>query len=275
MAEPNWFEREYFPSLSVANAGDIFASWKQRAQATRAKFKFRADLQYGPHVRETLDFYPAGQALGCIVFIHGGYWVEFSKIETSWVADGFIDQHLSVALVNYPLCPEVSISAIRGSCARAFAYLYKNVLSASERANLVVAGHSAGGHLAAAHLVEDWTKFGLPQNPLAGVMPISGVFDVAPLAQTSLNEDLKITRASAEAVDLLIDHPRNEAKLVVALGQRESSEFHRQSAALAKTWSALAPELVDVSGANHFTILESLASPEGELNRLAVAMARR
>lgn len=266
-------EVEYLPSLSIPDTGAIFESWKARAAATRSKLSFKADLRYGAHPREVLDFYPAAQARGCLVFIHGGYWVGFSKIETSWVAKGFVGQGLSVALINYPLCPEVSIADIRASCARAFAHLWKHELGAAERAAIVVSGHSAGGHLAAAHLVEDWARHGLPENPLAGVLSLSGVFDVAPLIKTSLNADLRLSDAAAARVNLITSLPRGQARLALAVGEAESSEFHRQSADLAKSWASLSPRLMDVKGANHFTIVDSLAAPGGELNRLAMAMA--
>ncbi len=273
--ESNWFEREYFPSLAIPNAGRIFRDWEDRSAATRAKLKFQRDIRYGAHAREVLDFYPARNPQGCVVFIHGGYWVEFSKFETSFVAEGFVDQGLSVALINYPLCPDVSIADIRDSCMRAFAHLHSQVLGAVERAALVVTGHSAGGHLAVAHLVQDWTKFGLPEHPIAGVIALSGVFDVAPLAQTSLNADLHLTRESAEALNLITERPRSTARLAAAVGQHESAEFHRQSAALTESWSGLGPQLLDIAGTNHFTIVDSLADPRGALNRLAVAMAQR
>jgi arylformamidase len=210
-----------------------------------------------------------------LVFIHGGYWVGFSKIETSWVAKGFVGQGLSVALVNYPLCPEVTIAGIRKSCAQAFVHLWKHVLSEAECKAVVVSGHSAGGHLAAAHLVEDWAAHGLPENPVAGVVSLSGVFDVTPLLQTSLKAELELTASQAAAVNLLEQQPRCKAPLVLAVGQKESAAFHHQSSELASRWAGLSPQVADVAGANHFTIVDELAAPGGVLNRLAVGMARR
>ncbi len=273
MAKPNWFEQQYFPSLSIPATDAIFESWKARAAATRAKLKFTADIHYGPHRREVLDFYPAENARGCVVFIHGGYWLSFSKVDTSWVAKGFVGQGLSVALINYPLCPEVKIADIRTSCAKAFAYLYKTVLSESERNAVVVTGHSAGGYLAAAHLVENWVAHGLPENPLAGVIALSGVFDVAPLIQTSLNTELRLDEVQARALNLNLVQLQVKAKLALTVGERESTEFHRQSSELAKSWATLSPQVIDVAGTNHFTIVDELAAPGGVLNRLAVAMA--
>jgi len=274
MAKPNWFEQQYFPSLSIPHTDAIFESWKARAAATRAKLKFTADIHYGPHKREVMDFYPAENARGCVVFIHGGYWMSFSKVETSWVAKGFVGQGFSVALINYPLCPDVKIADIRTSCTKAFTHLYKTVLSETERKAVVVTGHSAGGYLAAAHLLEDWVAHGLPENPIAGVISVSGVFDVAPLIQTALNTELRLDEGQARALNLNGMQPQVKAKLALALGERESVEFHRQSSELAKSWAALSPQVIAVEGTNHFTILDELAASGGVLNRLAVAMAR-
>ena len=265
---------EYLPSLSIPDAGKIFESWKARAAATRAELPFKADIRYGSHPREVMDFYPAQNAHGCLVFIHGGYWLEFSKVETSWVAKGFVGQGISVALINYPLCPEVTIGQIRTSCAKAFAYLYKNVLSIAERGAVVVSGHSAGGYLAASHLVEDWGAHGVPVDPIVGIVALSGVFDVAPLIKTSLNTGLRLDEAHAKALDLVALQPRVMAKLALAVGESESAEFHRQSTDLARSWAGLAPQLINVAGTNHFTIVDELAVPSGALIRLAVAMAR-
>ena len=273
--DTHWFEQQYYPSLAVPNTAEIFESWKARAAASRAKLKFTGDIHYGPHRREVMDFYPVDNAQGCLVFIHGGYWLSFSKFETSWVAKGFVGQGLSVALVNYPLCPEVSIGEINMSCIKAFAHLYKNVLGEAERKAVVVSGHSAGGYLAAAHLVEDWTALGLPADPIAGVLALSGVFDVTPLMQTGMNAELQITEASARGLNLNTQTLHSKGRLALAVGQAESAEFHRQSSALADNWKGLAPKVLDVAGANHFTIVDSLAAPEAELNRLALGMARR
>jgi arylformamidase len=273
--DPSWLEQQYLPSHAVPHTAEIFESWKARAAASRAKLKFTADIHYGPHEREVMDFYPAENARGCLVFIHGGYWVDFSKFETSWVAKGFVGQGLSVALINYPLCPEVSIGEINASCLKAFAHLYKTVLGDAERQAVVVTGHSAGAYLAAAHLVQDWTALGLPADPIAGVVALSGVFDVAPLMQTGMNVELQITETSARALNLNVQVPCNSAKLALAVGQAESTEFHRQSSALAESWNALKPQVLNVAGANHFTIVDSLAAPGGEMNRLALAVAGR
>ena len=269
----NALDQQYLPSLNVAETPDIFASWKARSLATQKRLKHVSDIPYGPHPREVMDFYPAENSRGCMVFIHGGYWLSFSKFETSFVAEGFVAQGLSVALLNYALCPEVKIGDIRASCAKAFVQLYSKVLSVAERKAVIVTGHSAGGHLAAAYLVEDWAARGLPENPITGVVSLSGVFDVTPLIKTSLNGGLGLNEAQAKALNLISIVPRSKAKLALAVGEKESSEFHRQSSDLAKSWASLKPQVLNVAKANHFTMVDSLAIKGGVLNRLAVEMA--
>ncbi len=275
MYEPSWHDKQYLPSLSIPNSDAMFESWKFRAAATRANLPFKADIAYGTHPRENLDFYPATNPQGCVIYIHGGYWRAFSKIDTSWVAEGFVGQGLSVALINYPLCPEVKIADIRSSCVKAFVHLYQNVFGTAERQAVVVTGHSAGGYLAAAYLTEDWVAHGLPQNPIAGVLALSGVFNVEPLIDTSLNASLKLDVAQAISLNLNAMQLHAVSELCLAVGQDESDEFHRQSAELKKNWASLAPQLINLADANHITIVDDLALPGGQLNKLAVDMARR
>ena len=275
MSEHNWHELQYNPRTTVTNASEIIPAWKIRAAQTREKFSFDADISYGSHPREVLDFYRAPNSKGTLIYIHGGYWRMLSKFETSWVADGFVEQSVSAALINYPLCPEVTLSDIRGSIVRAFVHLYKNVLNNEERENIVVAGHSAGGHLAALHLATDWTAYGLPQNPISGIIGISGIYDVAPLMQTTMNADIRITEESALALNLMTVEIKSRAPIVFAVGGDEPSEFHRQAADLAKAWGPLHPKVLSLPDANHFTVVDSLADPEGALNKVAQAMLSR
>ena len=272
MTEHNWHELQYNPRTTVANAGEIIPNWKIKAERTRARFSFDADISYGPHPREVLDYYRAPNAKGTLIYIHGGYWRMLSKVETSWVADGFVEQGASVALINYPLCPEVTLSDIRGSIIRSFVHLYTKILNDEERKNIVLAGHSAGGYLAALHLATDWTKFGLPENPIAGVIAISGIYDVAPLMQTTMNADIGITESTAPDLNLMTAELKSQAPIIFVVGGDEPEEFHRQAADQAKAWAEVQPKILSLAGTNHFTVVDALATPGSELNTIAHAM---
>lgn len=270
--DPDWAEREYNPRLLVPDATAIFETWSPRAAGTRRRRPHEADIRYGEHPREVLDIFRAARPRGTVLFIHGGYWRAFSKNESSWVADGFVDQGLSVALLNYPLCPDVTLARIVEATRRAFAKLWTDVLLPDERRRIVVTGHSAGGYLSALHLATSWEEHGLPADPLAGVVPISGVFSLAPLIHTTMNAAIRLDPESAGELSLQGKPWRSRAKLALVVGGDESREFHRQSEDLASGWADLGPSLLDIAGTNHFDVIEGLAEPGSELNRTIVGM---
>lgn len=266
-----WYEEQYNPRLTVPETAALLAAWPVRsAETCRRRPATVADHPYGPHPRERIDLHRAPQARGLLVHVHGGYWRSFSKADNAFVVDGFLDEGISVALVNYPLCPEVTVAAIAACVRRAFARLWLEVLDEAERAAVAVSGHSAGGYLAADLLATDWTGLGLPADPIRFALPVSGLFDLAPLIPTSMNATIGLTADTAAAWSLTAILPRARAGLVLAVGEREPAEFHRQAIELAAAWSRLTPRVVVVPRANHFTVLDSLAVPGGLLNRLAL-----
>lgn len=270
---PEWFEYHYNPRITVPDAALILPEWRRRALVTREQHPPLGDIKYGPHPRENLDLFRPPNAKATVVYIHGGYWRMLSKLETSWVAGHFLQQGISVALINYPLCPDVPLPRIRQGVQHAFAHLWHHVLTPAERKTIIVTGHSAGGHLAALHLATDWTAFNLPQNPIAAVVCLSGVFDVAPLVNTSMNTDLRLTMESAAALNLCDMTPRCGAPLLLAVGAEEPQAFHRQARELARAWAALKPELVSLPATNHYTIVDHLADPNGDLHKHVCAIA--
>lgn len=277
MAEQDaaWAEREYNPRLLVPDAARIYEAWPARAEATRWRHPPLPEIRYGDHPREVMDLFRAPNARGTVLFIHGGYWRALSKNDFSWVADGFLGQGLSVALLNYPLTPEVKLSRIVEASRTAFATLYADVLNPAERRRVVVTGHSAGGYLAALHLATAWEDWGLPEDPLAGCMPISGVFSLAPLIPTTMNEAIGLDLAEAGELSLYGKPWRSQAPLTLVVGGDESREFHRQSDDLAAAWGELSPRVIDVPGRNHFDVIDGLAEPGSDLNRAIMTMIDR
>jgi arylformamidase len=267
-----WYEYQYNPRLSVDNATEIINGWRKRSIQLRSNLSPMTDFKYGSHPRENLDVFRAANARATLVFIHGGYWRSHSKLETSFIAQHFLERGISVALINYPLCPDVTLGDIRDSVLRAFAYLWTRVLNADERQTIVVSGHSAGGHLAALHATEDWQTRGLPADPIKAIVALSGVFDVAPLLRTSINADLRLTVDTTAELNLLTSMPQTNCRMLLAVGDHEPEEFHAQAQHLAKAWGTLTSRCESIAGTNHFTIVDNFADPASHLHQEVLSL---
>jgi arylformamidase len=143
----------------------------------------------------------------------------------------------------------------------------------------VITGHSAGGHLTAAMAATDWSKIeGVPADLVRAGIAISGVFELAPLIPTSINDLARLDEASARAASPLSwPPPPKDRTLVAAVGGNESSEFLRQSRVIAETWAhaGLEMEYLVVPGTNHFTVVDELTKPSSALFLRLASLARR
>ncbi len=262
--DPEWCETEYNPRLRVSDAATYQPKWGEWAAAARQAHPPIADIRYGDHPREVMDLFRAPKAKGACLFIHGGYWRSFSKNEFSWVVEALLKEDLTVAVVNYPLCPEVTIADIVLSVRKAVVALAKTHLTSEEKANWIVSGHSAGGYLAAAMSAVNWRALGLEGQVFCGVVPVSGVFDVRPLIHTSINEQLRLTKESAHALTLFDQRPHDPIPMVPIYGADESSEFCRHSIDLAKLWPR-SEAAIGIQGRNHFNVIEGIKDPNSIL----------
>jgi arylformamidase len=144
---------------------------------------------------------------------------------------------------------------------------------------LVVSGHSAGGHLAACMLATDWRAFdaSLPQHLVIAAYAISGLFDLGPLVETSINKALRLDHASARAASPLFWNPPLSGSLDAVVGENESAEYFRQSQTIVDLWGAAGIEtrFGTVAGANHFTAIAPLADPDSPMVRRLRELATR
>lgn len=270
--DPHWCEAEYNPRLRVLDFATFAPKWEQWATDARARLLPQANIAYGVHPREVMDLFRAKSPRGSVLFIHGGYWRSFSKDIFSWVADAFLKKDLSVIVVNYPLCPEVTIADIVSSVQKAVCALVQSHLTAAELSQFVVAGHSAGGYLAAALAATDWQAHGLTGHPFKGAVPVSGVFDVRALLNTSINEQLKLTQALADHLNLLARRPRDLCPIAPFFGAEESSEFCRHSLDLSRLWPKTKPAL-GITGRHHFDVIEDLIDPHSPIHQAVLQFA--
>lgn len=266
---PDFYETEYSPSRRVSNAQEYFQRWREDSAKARASLKGSLNLAYGSGDKETLDLFPAANTRGLLVFIHGGYWRAFDKDDFSWMAVPLVQAGYSVAMLNYALCPTVSIAHITGQCQRAVAWLYHHAFEYGvDASKMIVSGHSAGGHLTAMTFAADWQALEMPTTAIAGGIAISGLFDLEPLLNVSFNTDLRLDQESARAISPVHHQSTVHAPLVVAVGDLESGEFKRQSQLLVNAWPKVTSEVIALPQRHHFDVLDDLVDPQSMMWKL-------
>lgn len=252
-------EHEYVTGQSRPSFPALFADFERESDRA-VQPGVELDIAYGPHPRQWFDFFPAaGAARATLLYFHAGYWQSRDKAGFRFLAPPLAADGFNVALVNYPLCPDVRIAALVEAASASVAAIEAR----GGGAPLILAGHSAGGQIA--------VELGL-RTPVKGIFAISGVFDLAPLIGTSLNAKLRLDRAEAIAVSPIHRVEGRAPPAVFAVGETETKAFRDQSRAMCRAWTEAgnAASLVTVAGADHFSILRSLTNPGGEL-RLALA----
>jgi arylformamidase len=272
-------EAEYNNRARVPEHADIFLRWAREAEDYRAEMlksgRAELGLPYGDTPRQTVDLFFAEQAERApfAMFVHGGWWRSLEPSTFSHMARGLTGNGVSVAVAGYDLCPNVGIAAIVDQIRRACAFLWQRL---GQR--MLVYGHSAGGHLAAAMVATDWASL-YPKAP-ADLVPagsaISGVFDLSPLVRISVNQDLRLDAEDARALSPAF-WPVPQGRVFDALvGGLESSEFKRQSQLIVQAWREKAhTRYEEVPGANHFTVIDPLADPQSAMARRVAELARR
>jgi arylformamidase len=270
MSDAAFFSREYNNRALVPQHPQFLAGWAERSSRARATMTCYLDREYGTAPGETLDIFPARKGDGTsLMFIHGGYWRSLDKRDFSWLAPVCIDAGVSLVVVNYDLCPKVTVEEIVRQMLRASAWLWKHAEDyGMDQDRLYVGGHSAGGHLTAMMMAALWPVFdpGLPRDLFKGGLAISGVYDLRPLQHVDfLQPDLRLDDASALKVSPAYLPPATRAPVYTCVGGAESSEFRRQNSLLAQRWRSAVAADIPMPGHNHFSVIDELANPASAL----------
>jgi arylformamidase len=268
------YEAQYNNRQRVPEYADIAERWSMLAAAYRLAAEADMNRPYGAKERQRYDIFHAQvDDPPLVVYIHGGYWQRGDRKDYSFVARELNANGITVAIPSYSLCPAVSVMEISDEIQQCLAALWRQT-----KTRPVVVGHSAGGHLTAEMLTRAWNGFpGVPGDLVRRGCAISGVFDLAPLMDTSLNEAIGLNKGTARVASPIFRPPLPKGRrFIAAVGGDESEEFLRQSQAVAEGWSKVGVDAtcLVVDGTNHFTVVDELIRPDSELLALIVALAR-
>ena len=263
---------------NVADPDAIIAAWAQRSEAVVARLECRLDVRYGPTLAECCDVFPAGAGSPVHVFIHGGYWRRFSARDHDFVVPQLVAAGLTTVVVNYALCPIVSLDEIVRQIRAAIAWTYTHSAEfGADPGRLTISGHSAGGHLTAMSLLTDWAgEYGLPADIIKGAVAISGLFDLGFVPYSYVQPKVQATWDQVRRLSPLWHLPKSAPQLLIAVGGDETDEFRRQSRDFHAAWrrAGLPGEYLEPTGKHHLTVLEELERSESELTLALVRVAR-
>lgn len=281
-------ERAYSPSSCIGGDYAPFVhAYVQRSAAALRSHEARRGLAYGALESNTLDLFlppdagPAGSALPpLLVYIHGGYWQELSKNQSLFAAGECIAADAAFAALDYTLAPHATLAQMVVECRNALRWLHAHAdeLGIDAR-RIVVAGSSAGAHLAAMSCLRGWPgDADLPKGLPAAAVLVSGVYELLPLVGTSINEALALTPGTAADVSPIRFDLAGFPPALVCWGEVETPAFKVQSQAFAQAIGAVAerpPEVFEVPGRNHFDVIFDLVRGGAALGDATLLLLER
>ncbi len=266
-------DRQLSPSLSARDAAGVL----QRLETETAglsgvpELDCTLDIAYGPGARQQMDLYrPTGAAgpVGCLVFLHGGFWQRGSKAWSGFPARSLAANGWALAGVGYTLAPEASLAAIVDEAALALSTLASRAAEFGlDRDRFVLAGHSAGAHLTAAVLTGMGGEHAA-QVPVRALL-VSGVYDLAPIAASYVNNAVGMDAADVARLSPIHRQPLKDLPVRLLIGSAEPDAFQAQTEALHTAWSEHLSHLSveAVAGCDHFDILDQLSDPDSPTGR--------
>lgn len=235
------------------------------------------NIAYGETFREKLDIF--GDDLKpdspLFVFIHGGYWQMYDKWASSFVAGPLVEKGIRVIVLDYELCPKVTLEEIVSQTNKSFEWISEYVRKNSIK-SVSIAGHSAGGHLLACALNREFVA-SIPCDVKLFAYGISGVYDLRELQNlNAANEnnilsldECNVRKLSPQFFDFSYLAGRN-LKFYIFAGEFESEKFKQQSKDFAENPLKGLPSVFFeiISGVDHFDIVEKLTQEDYEITKL-------
>ena len=248
---------EYVEGQGRSSFVDLLAHYEQLSNQARTSYDYQADISYGQHQRQSFDlFFGKGPIKGLIIYYHAGYWQSRDKSQFHFLAPNYVESGWHFALANYPLCPHVTLQELTEAVLPSLAAIRHTALQ-GDNLPVILIGHSAGAQIAVELTLANCETKCATTNSVHGVLGISGVYDPEPLITTSLNDNLKLTSATAKAANVTHRPSNNAVPGLWVVGATETNEFVRQNNAQHNHWRKEnnSSALIEVENTDHFSVL--------------------
>jgi arylformamidase len=248
--------------IAVPESAGIVANWDRESAQTRQRYRGHLDLRYAPRERNRIDFLKTADGAPTLVFIHGGYWQTRAKESFTLFAGGPMAHGINVALIGYTLTPDATLDEIVREIHQGLDFLVEQLPAlGGDAKRIVVSGWSAGGHLTSMALSHPHVKAG---------MAISGIYDLEPIRHSYLNVKLKLDESMSRRNSPVMQAKGVAKPLSLVVGDAELSLLRQQTASFAAYRGAngLPVTYEEIPGANHFSIMDEMARPDGRITTL-------
>lgn len=253
-------EQHFNPRVAFPFIVDYQSLRGFQSAAARSRMNGEYDVRYGESPRETMDVFHPAKADDCVlIFVHGGYWRSGSKDQYSFVAEPFVSAGIPCFLLNYELCPAAPLAKVVERVSEGIRWISTNACRWGYSSRIFLFGHSAGAHLCALALREPAVSV-----ELAGAALCSGVYDLEPVRNMSVGQDLGIDEAAVVGFSPLTAPPRTSAPILLSVGGLEPAGWRDQTFDFADVCRSAGcrVELFDLAGEHHSSLLHRHANAD-------------
>jgi acetyl esterase/lipase len=245
-------------------------------------------IAYGSAPIQRVDVYaPSGAATDdrkpVVIWFHGGGWNNGGRPQYAFAGRAFSGKGFVTVVVGYRLAQEGKFPVFMEDAAAAIRWTHANIARyGGDPDRIILAGHSAGGHIAAlAALDESWLgDLARPGGAIRGVVGIAGAYDFLPFepdgsAQKYLGHTRPLSRTQPVA------YARGTAPPMLLLwGDADTIVYRRNitglEAALRRSGGSV--DSIVYPGIDHSEIVMALSRPYRDVAPVlgdAVRFARR
>ncbi len=186
-------------------------------------------LRYGTHADECIRYSPAAPDAAVIVYFDAAGWHPGAADAHGSLADRAADAGLAFAAVRTS-CPSVrGLTGMVDQARRAVDWVATHPELGHAAHRVVVAGHSAGAHLAAMVAVHD-------PRP-CGYVLVSGIYDLGHPGCAAHQHEMGVADDDVASLSPLTLIGPSDAACVVAWADGDTPEVRRQGQAWATRWT--------------------------------------
>ncbi|XP_014239777.1 kynurenine formamidase [Cimex lectularius] len=260
----------------------------EASETNRKCIPFESDVSYGSKKTELVDIYGKDSVpkdAPIFVYIHGGYWYMIEKNVSSYCARPLWKNGIRVFVPDYDLAPGATMKEMVTQIQKMAKFVLEYAVRNGSK-SVWFGGHSAGGHLSASLLDENWLKsVDKPMRDVfKGLILISGIYDLIPILRTEFNDYTKMSYEDAvenspvtkvtDFIGKLLINP--DFKVLFVLAENDSEAFKQQSCQYFKLLKKvqIEAEYFLIPEVDHFDMVENLNEESFILTKRLISLVK-